>query len=447
MAQVTLNGINFSNINVTQSIVSNGLKNSRTSFTTNGKIDTNKITNSYNAVQSGTVNWSNIAFINAIDIDWNGAKPGMGESNSGINTTGELLSTIKNYIDNQSGYNSGIGTLDTNSKYKLVLNGTTYGPGNVDTVTTLGPSNGFWAPTSIGTAGQVLKSNGTELVWETDNNATYSAGTGLSLSGTTINHSNSVTAKSSGLYKIAFDAQGHITSATAVTVDDLRALLDNVYEPKSNPVTLSSIAWKTTTGASNVGTTVNTSVVTNKIICTWSDNTTTEVNETGFNVYTNSACTNAASNDWYNTAGTYYIKGTYNGKTTTNYITWTINAAQPQTSYYYYAGWTLPTTSNVDSIIAETYPASSGSSTNNTAGKKTTSKSTMDYTSNTLYNANSKATYYVLVPTGHAIYDSLNNNVIASTFTSQGNITVGNQTHTIYASNSTSRNINAIIIK
>ena len=71
----------------------------------------------------------------------------------------------------------------------------------------------------------------------------------------------------------------------------------------------------------------------------------------------------------------------------------------------------------------------------------------MDYTSNTLYNANAKATYYVLVPTGHAIYDSLNNNVIASTFTSKGNITVGNQTHTVYASNSTSRGINAIIIK
>ena len=116
-------------------------------------------------------------------------------------------------------------------------------------------------------------------------------------------------------------------------------------------------------------------------------------------------------------------------------------------AYYYYAGWTQPTASNVDTIIAETYPAESGSTTIHTAGKKTTSKSTMDYTSNTLYNANAKATYYVLVPTGHAIYDSLNNNVIASTFTSKGNITVGGQTHTVYASNGTSRNIGAIIIK
>lgn len=151
------------------------------------------------------------------------------------------------------------------------------------------------------------------------------------------------------------------------------------------------------------------------------------------------------------TAGTYIVQATvaattnYNSGTATKQFT--ISAKPVTNTYYYYAGWTLPTTSNVDTIIAETYPSASGSSTNHTAGKKTTSKSTMDYTSNTLYNANAKATYYVLVPTGHAIYDSLNNNVIASTFTSKGNITVGNQTHTIYASNSTSRNIGAIIIK
>ena len=52
----------------------------------------------------------------------------------------------------------------------------------------------------------------------TDNNTTYSAGTGLSLSGTTFNHSNSVTAvTTAGLYKIKYDAQGHITGTTAVS--------------------------------------------------------------------------------------------------------------------------------------------------------------------------------------------------------------------------------------
>lgn len=49
--------------------------------------------------------------------------------------------------------------------------------------------------------------------------AITAAGTGLSKSGSTINHSNSVTAKTTqALYPIAFDAQGHITgSGTAIT--------------------------------------------------------------------------------------------------------------------------------------------------------------------------------------------------------------------------------------
>lgn len=118
-----------------------------------------------------------------------------------------------------------------------------------------------------------------------------------------------------------------------------------------------------------------------------------------------------------------------------------------ETIYYYYAGWTLPIASNVDTIITETYPPDSSSSTINVAGKKTTSKSEMNYLTNKLYNANQKTNYYVLVPSNHAIYDSLGNNVIASTFTLQGTITVGNQIHTIYKSNNTSRGINAIIIR
>jgi hypothetical protein len=44
-------------------------------------------------------------------------------------------------------------------------------------------------------------------------NTTYSAGTGLSLSSTTFNHSNSITAQTTqGLYPIKIDAQGHITA-------------------------------------------------------------------------------------------------------------------------------------------------------------------------------------------------------------------------------------------
>ena len=140
---------------------------------------------------------------------------------------------------------------------------------------------------------------------------------------------------------------------------------------------------------------------------------------------------------------------TYN--TVTGYIkanqAITLSHQQQETIYYYYAGWTLPSTSNVDTIINETYPTSSSDNTQHAAGKKTTTKSSMDYTQGNLYYSTAKTYYYVLVPSNHAIYDSLGNNVIESTFTLQETITVGNQIHNIYKSNGTSRNIGAIIIR
>ena len=114
--------------------------------------------------------------------------------------------------------------------------------------------------------------------------------------------------------------------------------------------------------------------------------------------------------------------------------------------YYYYAGWTLPTVDNVNEIINEEYPAKSGSTVMHKAGKKTTSKSEMNYLNNTLYNGNAKINYYVLVPSGQTINDDEHTSAL-SAFASQGTITVGNQQHTIYKSNATSRNINAIIIE
>lgn len=52
-----------------------------------------------------------------------------------------------------------------------------------------------------------------------------SAGTNLSLTNTTINHTaNSIGAQTSGLYKVATDAQGHVTSVTAVQKADITGL-------------------------------------------------------------------------------------------------------------------------------------------------------------------------------------------------------------------------------
>lgn len=54
-----------------------------------------------------------------------------------------------------------------------------------------------------------------------DTDTTYTAAHGVQVNGTKISHTNSVTAKTEGFYKVAYDAQGHITSSSAVTGNDI----------------------------------------------------------------------------------------------------------------------------------------------------------------------------------------------------------------------------------
>ena len=79
---------------------------------------------------------------------------------------------------------------------------------------------------SGGSSGQILRwsADGT-AVWGADNDTKYTAGTGLSLSGTTFNHKNSVTAKTTPEFvKVQYDAQGHVTGDSAVTKADITKL-------------------------------------------------------------------------------------------------------------------------------------------------------------------------------------------------------------------------------
>lgn len=85
-------------------------------------------------------------------------------------------------------------------------------------------------------------------------NAFDTAGTGLSKSGTTLNHSNSVTPVSSeSALKVKYDAQGHITGSSALTKSDLS--LSNVENYKqARALTSASTAndivlWDDTSGA------------------------------------------------------------------------------------------------------------------------------------------------------------------------------------------------------
>ena len=110
-------------------------------------------------------------------------------------------------------------------------------------------------------------------------------------------------------------------SGITVTYNGLTSLKYTVIEKS-----VKSIAWKTTTGSSNAGTPVDISTVKNKITVTYDNNTTAEVDETEINVYKNTTHTTAAGDEWYNTAGKYYILGKYRGHTTENHITWTVNS-------------------------------------------------------------------------------------------------------------------------
>lgn len=120
-----------------------------------------------------------------------------------------------------------------------------------------------------------------------------------------------------------------------------------------------------------------------------------------------------------------------------------------ETKYYWYAGWTEPTEANIGEIINETYPASKTSTTMNPAGK--TANSTdgviMDYNAANIYNKAANVQYYVVVPNGQGIYDSLGTKLHLddAAFTIYSSTAIAN--HTIYISSSASRIIDVIIKK
>ena len=77
---------------------------------------------------------------------------------------------------------------------------------------------------------------------------TYSAGTGLSLSGTTFNHSNSITAVTTAVFKkFTYDAQGHITGSSAVAASDLPAHTHSYIAGHSQGTRLTSANLPTST--------------------------------------------------------------------------------------------------------------------------------------------------------------------------------------------------------
>ena len=77
-----------------------------------------------------------------------------------------------------------------------------------------------------GTANQILMADGSVVDKSSIQGTTYTGGTGITIgTGNAINHSNSITAvTTAGLYKVKYDAQGHITGVTAVAKADITGL-------------------------------------------------------------------------------------------------------------------------------------------------------------------------------------------------------------------------------
>ena len=408
MGSFIQNNINFNNINA-DTVYKRSGKYTHMSNADGNKFDTSIVESELTPS------------FNAIEIDWNGAQLNLPEAFGGtqtISTTGQLLSVIQqlaNAINNDAPEQS---------------------PISIDTVSTVNGVRSFTVSSSndgrltLSHTGGTLNKTAFTMVANKPQSFTLS-NVGSDGETPNITFSSEITSDTSGIIHVTSDIAS--TIYMEVNTGGFGYMNSYSYQTYINviPNRQFDLQW------------VNPSAsITYANISAWSYSAGTTAYPINYTI------TAKQNTDVYSISGTL-DGGT--GKTTKSYTYFGFDTsyAPVQTSnyYYYYAGWTLPTSSNVDTIINEKYAVSDVDSNLNTAGKKTTSKSSMDYSSNTLYNSNEKTNYYVLVPVGQSIYDSLNTHVSNSAFASQGNITVGNQTHTIYKSTSTSRSINAIIIK
>jgi len=209
-----------------------------------------------------------------------------------------------------------------------------------------------------------------QIIPSGSNGTTYTAGTGLSLSGTTINHSNSVTAKTTqAVYPIKFDAQGHITgSGNAVTISDTKVTQTNSSGNANYRVLLSGNANGTTeTTTSNKSDHLLFNPYTSKLYITGTGETfvSAQNSTVGPIVYLDSAG---------NTSGNgVYSSGYYNGSENVNQGKWLIYRAYPTGKVYvdgvHVAGHTHSlTTSSTNTGSKALSPTTTVSGTTSTSG-------------------------------------------------------------------------------
>ena len=218
----------------------------RLNASTKGEITQHSGVNS-EEYSSGTQYWATIYDYNEIPVQ-------IGQSGKFLTTNGTSVSWSSiSQVPSQSGQSGKFLTTDgttaswanvdafpsqsgNNGKF-LTTNGTSVSWAAVDAFPTQAGNNGkflttdgtnvSWAivdalPSQTSQSGKFLTTNGTTASWVSL--PTYSSGTGITVSGTTINHSNSVTAGTAGTSSatsgstlavpyITYDAQGHITAS------------------------------------------------------------------------------------------------------------------------------------------------------------------------------------------------------------------------------------------
>ena len=191
-----------------------------------GNIDTADASFSYGSLRIGDLTATSGTFSG--NVSSTGTISATSFSGDGSSLTGINIPTNVSELTNDSGYiTSYINTEYTHSLvdsgsagvYYLRLSGS---DSSTDDITIVAGTN-----VSFDVVGDQL------TISSTDTNTTYSAGTGLSLSGTTFNHSNSVTAGTvseggstrilafGGTFNVpsvTYDAQGHVTSTTSITL-------------------------------------------------------------------------------------------------------------------------------------------------------------------------------------------------------------------------------------
>ena len=174
----------------------------------------------------------------------NGSSNGFARGDHVHNITSSTITSALGYTPynstNPNGYTTNTGTVTQVTVGSDLKVGTTAG-GNFTTSGTITHANSVTAqttqaiyPIKIDANGHI-SAYGTAVTIPDVSGKIDTAGTGLSKSGTTLNHSNSVTAQTTqAVYPIKIDAQGHISAyGDAVTISDTKVTQTNLNKTNS----------------------------------------------------------------------------------------------------------------------------------------------------------------------------------------------------------------------